>query len=68
MIRIIERRKQLNMTQEQLADKLGVTQGAVSQWETGLSKPNVVMLVNLSKVLNCTVDELLTGTPANKGA
>ena len=61
MISITEQRKKKKITQGQLAEKLGVTQGAVSQWENGLSFPDVRLLVKLSEVLDCTVDELLKG-------
>lgn len=61
MIFIAEQRKRKKITQVQLAKELGVTQGAVSQWEKGLSFPDVRLLVKLSEVLECTVDELLKG-------
>ena len=47
------------MTQEDLAKKLGVIQSAVSQWETGKSKPRADMLLKLAEIFGCTVDELL---------
>ena len=63
MIFMTELRKRKKITQVQLAEKLGVTQGAVSQWEKGLSFPDVRLLVKLSEILECTVDELLKGGP-----
>lgn len=47
------------MTQSELACRLCVTQGAVSQWETGKAIPRPEMLVKIADILGCTVDELL---------
>ncbi len=52
-------RDNLGITQDQLAQKLDVTQGAVAQWEAGLSKPEIVRLPKLAKALGITVDDLL---------
>lgn len=49
------------MSQEELAKHLGVTQVAVSQWETGETRPRIDKLLRLACVLDCTVDELLKG-------
>ena len=54
-------RESKGYSQVQLALKLGVTQGAVSQWESGFSFPNTRKLTELAAVLDCTVDELLKG-------
>lgn len=51
-------RKKQGLSQVQLAEKLNITQGAVSQWEMGLSKPKSEILPELAKVLDCTIDEL----------
>lgn len=51
-------RKKAGVTQGELAEKLGVTQGAVSQWENGDTKPSVELLPKLASVLGCTIDEL----------
>lgn len=51
-------RKKQGLSQVQLAEKLNITQGAVSQWEMGLSKPKSEILPELAKALNCTIDEL----------
>ena len=61
MVALTERRKKKKMTQGQLAERIGVTQGAISQWESGLTFPDVRLLVKISEVLECTVDELLKG-------
>lgn len=55
---IIGLRKKQGLSQVQLAEKLNITQGAVSQWERGLSKPKSEILPELAKALNCTIDEL----------
>lgn len=52
-------RDNLGMTQDQLAQKMDVTQGAVAQWEAGLSRPEIGRLPKLAKVLGVTVDDLL---------
>ena len=53
------RRKALGLNQTALAEAVGVTPGAVSQWESGLTNPTLEMLVKIAAVLQCTVDELL---------
>lgn len=60
MNKLKELRQSKNYTQEFIADKLGITQGAVSQWEQGKSKPNTEKLIELSNLLHCSVDELLS--------
>lgn len=47
------------MTQMQVANALGVTNAAVSQWETGKTMPKGESLLKLAKIFGCTVDELL---------
>lgn len=59
MLAIKKQREKSGLTQIELARLINVTQGAVSQWETGITKPSVKVLLNLSMALNCTVDELL---------
>lgn len=59
MTALLEYRKKAGLTQAQLAEKLGVAQGAIANWEAGDRKPNIVMLKKLSVILNCTADELL---------
>ena len=59
--RIASRRKELKMTQEDLAVKLGVSAQAVSKWENDASCPDISLLPQLVKVLDITTDELLTG-------
>ena len=59
--RIAKRRKDLGMTQEDLAGKLGVSAQAVSKWENDVSYPDISLLPQLVKNLDMTTDELLTG-------
>ena len=59
--RIARRRKELKMTQEDLAVKLGVSAQAVSKWENDASCPDISLLPQMVKVLDITTDELLTG-------
>ena len=60
---IYQRRKMLHITQEELGSKLGVTNKAVSKWETGETYPDIQMLDSLARVLNVSIDELLTQKP-----
>lgn len=59
--RIVKYRKEKGMTQETLAEKLGVSSQAVSKWENDVSCPDISLLPQLSRVLGVTTDELLTG-------
>lgn len=59
--RIAKLRKQHGMSQENLAEKLGVSSQAVSKWENDASCPDISLLPQLAKLLGVTVDELLTG-------
>ena len=61
---ISERRREAGITQEQLADKLGISAQAVSKWENDLSEPDASTLLALSKIFGVTVDDLLNGTSA----
>lgn len=63
--RIAARRKELKMTQEDLAVKLGVSAQAVSKWENDISCPDISLLPKLVKALDITTDELLTGKTSN---
>lgn len=59
--RIAILRKEKGLTQEELAEKLGVSSQAVSKWENDLSYPDIMLLPQLSKIFDTTVDELLSG-------
>ena len=54
-------RKEREMTQKELADKLGLTDKAISKWERGLSYPDISMLEPIANVLQVSVVELLKG-------
>lgn len=54
-------RKERNLTQEQVAEKLGVSNKTVSRWENGNGFPDVSLLQSLCEVLNISVNELLLG-------
>lgn len=54
-------RKERGWTQSELADKLGITNKAVSKWETGDAFPETAQLVPLATIFDITVDELLLG-------
>lgn len=58
---VAQLRKERGLTQKELAEKLCISNKAVSKWETGVSIPDVGLLVPLAEVLNVTVTELLTG-------
>lgn len=60
--RIKELRRKRDMTQEKLADFLGVTYQSVSKWETGVTSPDLALIVPLARVLGVSTDELLGAT------
>ena len=57
--KIYQHRKQLGLSQEELAQRLGVTRQAVSKWELGTSLPELEVIVSLAKVFGVTTDYLL---------
>ena len=63
---IAELRKEKDMTQMQLAQKLNVTDKAVSRWETGKNFPDIEIFEDLSKILEVSVSELLEGKRIEK--
>lgn len=54
-------RKEQGLTQLQLAEKLGITDRAVSKWETGKTMPDASLMLDLCKELHVTVNDLLSG-------
>ena len=58
---IAERRKKNNLTQMQLAEKLNITDRAVSKWENGKSMPDSSIMLDLCRELKISVNELLCG-------
>ena len=57
--RISQLRRQSNMTQVELADRLGISFQAVSNWERGASMPDIAKLPELAQILHVSIDELL---------
>ena len=57
-------RKKLNLNQSELAEQIGVTNKAISRWETGRGYPDIETLPKLSEVLNISIPELLNGERA----
>ena len=58
---IAERRKKANLTQMQLAEKLGITDKAISKWERGVAMPDTSIMLKLCDILDISVNELLCG-------
>lgn len=53
-------RKQKNMTQEEMANRLGVTAPAVNKWENGVSMPDIMLLAPIARLLDISLDTLLS--------
>ena len=62
---IAESRKQKNLTQSQLSEKLGITDKAISKWERGIAMPDSSIMLELCDILGITVNELLSGEKIN---
>ena len=58
-------RKRANLTQMQLAEKLNITDRAVSKWETGKAMPDTAIMLELCDILGISVNELLSGEKIN---
>ena len=58
---ISSQRKMKNLTQAALAEKLGITDRAVSKWERGKGLPDVSLMLDLCEIFGITVNELLSG-------
>ena len=58
---IAECRKNANLTQVQLSEKLGITDKAISKWERGISMPDTSIMLELCDILGISVNELLSG-------
>ena len=58
---IAQSRKEKNLTQALLAEKLGITDKAVSKWERGIAMPDAALMLSLCNLLGITVNELLMG-------
>lgn len=57
--RLVKQRKENNMSQEQLADKLGISRQAISKWESGEVIPDMAKILKLCKILNCNLEDLM---------
>ena len=62
---IAECRKKANLTQMQLAERLAITDRAVSKWETGKAMPDSSIMLDLCDILGISVNELLSGEKIN---
>ena len=58
---IKEKRKEKNLTQDELASKLGVSNRTISKWENGHGLPDYSLILELCKVLDMSINELLSG-------
>lgn len=63
---IAKLRKENKLTQEELAEKLNVNSRTISRWETGNSIPDISMFTSLSKVLNVSINDLMSGEVVNE--
>ncbi|MBM7711232.1 helix-turn-helix domain-containing protein [Enterococcus xiangfangensis] len=59
--RLKARRMELNLTQESVAEALGITRQTISNWENGRSYPDIERMVRLSDIYSLSLDELLKG-------
>ena len=57
---ILEMHKEKNLTQQELADKIGVTNRAISKWENGRGMPDLSLMIPLCKELDITINELIS--------
>ena len=61
-------RKKSGLTQESLAEKLGVTFQAVSKWENAKQAPDIMLLPLMAEAFGCSIDDLFSYIPENKRA
>ena len=57
--RLARLRKQKGLTQDEIADKIGISPQAVSKWENDISSPDITIILSLSDILDVSTDELL---------
>lgn len=58
---LAQKRKELGLTQKQLAEKLGMSDKSVSKWERGICLPDVSVYIELCNILGITINEFLAG-------
>lgn len=61
--RLLKLRKGVGLSQEEVANKLGVSRQTISKWETGESNPDFDKIIPICELYNITTDELIKGTP-----
>lgn len=67
--RIKKRRKELHITQTTIQESCGISSGNLSGIETGRYLPSAISLIELSRILNCSIDWILTGkSPISKNS
>ncbi|WP_429971526.1 helix-turn-helix transcriptional regulator [Fructilactobacillus sp. Tb1] len=59
-------RQKNNLSQEALANQLFLSRQAISKWEAGDTTPDLNTLIKLTKIFNCSLDELVFGQASNK--
>ena len=60
---IAGRRRELGLTQKELAEKLNITDKAVSKWERGIACPDTATIPQLAQILGISIEELMTSKP-----
>ena len=63
--KILELRKNSNLSQEELAEKVGVSRQTISKWELGETSPDIKQAKELSKIFNVSLDELVNNDQKN---
>ena len=63
---IKQKRKEKKITQSELAEKLNVTDRAISKWENGICMPDSGIIAELCKILNITINDLFSGEVVDK--
>ena len=66
--RILHLRKKMGISQEELADQIGVSRQAVSKWESGQSIPDIDKVIALSDFFNVTTDYILKGVESSSSS